>query len=100
MYEIVYLPTVRRQLEAIVDYIAVELSAPDAALDFIEALDAAAQSLSEMPYRHPIYHTRFAIPEEIRWMSVKHYNLFYRIYEEEKRVEIRRNHHQLRQTGA
>ena len=48
-----------------------------------------------MPYRHPIYHTSFAVLEEVRWISVKNYNVFYKIFEEEKTVEIRRVLHQL-----
>ena len=95
MYEIIYLPTARKQLEDIVDYIAVELAAPDAALDFIEEVGKATKSLAEMPYRHPIYHTSFALLEEVRWISVKNYNVFYKIFEEEKTVEIRRVSHQL-----
>ena len=95
MYEIIYLPTARKQLEDIVDYIAVELAAPDAALDFIEEVGKATKSLAEMPYRHPIYHTSFALLEEVRWISVKNYNVFYKIFEEEKTVEIRRMLHQL-----
>ena len=95
MYEIIYLPTARKQLEDIVDYIAVELAAPDAALDFIEEVGKATKSLAEMPCRHPIYHTSFALLEEVRWISVKNYNVFYKIFEEEKTVEIRRVLHQL-----
>ena len=95
MYEVIYLPTARKQLEDIVDYIAVELASPEAALDFIEEVNKAAKSLAEMPYRHPIYHTSFALLEEVRWISVKNYNVFYKIFEEEKTVEIRRVLHQL-----
>ena len=95
MYEIIYLPTARKQLEDIVDYIAVELAAPDAALDFIEEVGKATKSLAEMPYRHPIYHTSFALLEEVRWISVKNYKVFYKIFEDEKTVEIRRMLHQL-----
>ena len=95
MYEVIYLPTARKQLEDIVDYIAVELATPDAAFDFIDAVDKEAKSLAKMPYRHPIYHTRFAVLEEVRWISVKNYNVFYKVFEEDKTVEIRRVLHQL-----
>lgn len=95
MYEVIYLPTARKQLEDIVDYIAFELNAPDAALDFISEVDAAAKSLAEMPYRHPVYHTAFALLEEVRWLPVKNYLIFYKVFEEEKLVEIRRVLHQL-----
>ncbi|MBR1561139.1 MAG: type II toxin-antitoxin system RelE/ParE family toxin [Clostridia bacterium] len=100
MYEVIYLPTALRQLEEIVDYITFELNAPDAALDFIDAVEAAANSLSEMPYRHPVYRTRFAVLEEIRWLPVKRYNIYYKVFEREKVVEIRRVLHQLRDTDG
>ena len=99
MYEVIYLPTTRKQLEDIVDYLAFELNAPDAALDLINEVDTAAKGLAEMPYRHPIYHTRFAVLEEVRWVPVKNYNVFYKVFEEEKTVEIRRVLHQLQNTG-
>lgn len=99
MYEVIYLPTARKQLENIVDCIAFELNAPEAALDFINGVDAAARSLAEMPYRNPIYHTRFAVLEEVRWIPVKQYHLFYKVFEEEKVVEIRRVLHRLQDTG-
>lgn len=99
MYEVIYLPTALKQLEDIVDYLAFELNAPDAALNFIDEVDAAAKSLAEMPYRHPIYHTSFAVLEEARWVPVKNYNVFYKVFEEEKTVEIRRVLHQFQDTG-
>ena len=95
MYEIIYLPIARKQLEDIVDYIAIELSALDAALDFIDEVDKVTESLAEMPYCHSIYHTSFAVLEEVRWFSVKNYNVFYKVFEEDKTVEIRRVLHQL-----
>ena len=99
MYEIVYLPTVKKQLEGIVDYLTSELNAPDAAFDFINEVDEAMKSLAKMPYRHPVYHTSFAVLEEIRWLPVKNYNVFYKVFEEDKTVEIRRVLHQLQDTG-
>ena len=99
MYDVIYLPTARKQLEDIVDYIAFELNAPDVAYDFIDEVDVVAKSLAEMPYRHPIYHTGFAVLEEVRWVPVKNYNIFYKVFEEEKVVEIRRVLHQLQDTG-
>ena len=99
MYSVIYLPEARRQLEAIVDYIAFELCAPDAAYAFLEALDETARSLSDMPYRHPLYHSPFAVPEEVRFVPVKRYNLFYKVYEETKTVEVWRIMHQLQKTG-
>lgn len=94
----IYLPTAHKQLEDIVDYIAVELVDPDTALDFIDAVDKVAKSLAEMPYSYPIYHTSFDVLEEVRWISVRNYNVFYEVFEKDKTVEIRRMLHQLQDT--
>ncbi len=99
MHEVIYLPTARKQLEDIVDYLAFEMNAPDAALDFIDEVDTTAKGLAEMPYRHPIYHTSFAVLEEVRLLPVKNYNVFYKVFEEEKTVEICRVLHQLQENG-
>ena len=93
----VYLPGAVRQLEDITDYIAFELHAPETAAAFIDAVDAVATSLMDNPYRHPIYHSAFAIPEEVRFVPVKRYNLYYKICKETKTVEVWRILHQLQQ---
>ena len=77
------------------DYIALELGTPDAAISFLDALDAAVAGLAELPYRYPIYHTRYAFLEGIRWMPVKRYMVFYKVFEADRTVEIRRILHQL-----
>lgn len=90
MYDVVYLPTAKRELEEAVSYIAVELSAPDAALALMDDLDEAVRALSDMPYRHPIYHSVYALRREVRFFPIKNYNVFYVIDEEQKSVEIQR----------
>lgn len=96
MYKVVYLPAARRQLEEAVMYIAIDLSAPDAATALVDEVDEAARKLTEMPYRFPIYHTLYAMKHEVRFFTVKNYNIFYVIREEAKTVEIWRILHQLR----
>lgn len=98
MYEVIYLPTAKRELEEIVEYIASELRAPEAAADFIDAVDAMARGLSDMPYRHPLYHARFRLTDEVRFTPVKNYNVFYVVNEQLKTVEIRRVIYQRRDT--
>lgn len=98
MYKIVYLPTARYQLEQIVMYIGIDLCAPDAALDLADQMDDCIQTLKEMPYRFPIYHTLYAMKREIRFFPVKHYNVYYIVDEERKTVEIWRILHRLQKT--
>ena len=95
MYRVVYLPTARRQLEAAVMYIAVDLCSPDAAMKLADEVDEAVQKLKEMPYRFPIYHTLYAMKREIRFFPVKNYNVYYVIDEDAKTVEIWRVLHRL-----
>ena len=94
MYKVVYLPTARRQLEEAVLYIAEELCAPDAAAALLDAVDEAAKSLTEMPYRYAIYPTLYAVKREVRFIPVKSYNIHYVVDEENKTVEIWRVLHQ------
>ena len=95
MYKVVYLPTARQQLEDAVMDIAVDLCAPDAALNLADEVDEAAQKLKEMPYRFPIYHTLYAMKHEIRFFPAKNYNVYYVIDEDTKTVEIWRILHRL-----
>ena len=96
MYRIVYLPTARHQLEEAATYIAEELCAPDAAEALLDAVDEAARSLSEMPYRHALYPLLYAMKREVRFVPIKNYNLYYVVNEDQKTVEIWRFLHQRR----
>ena len=78
-------------------YIAVDLCAPDSALELMDEVDTSVQKLMEMPYRYPVYHTVFAMKHEIRFFPVKSYNVYYVIHEEDKTVEIWRILHRLQQ---
>ena len=95
MYEVVYLPTARKQLMEAVVYIATELSAPDAAESLLDAVDEQVGELCVHPYRYPVYPALYAMKHEIRFFPVKNYLLFYVVKEEQKTVEIWRFLHQL-----
>ena len=99
MYNVVYLPTAKEQLESAVLYIAGDLCAPDAALELADEVDNAVRKLMEMPYRFPIYHSVFAMKHEIRYFPVNSYNVYYVIREESKTVEIWRVLHRLQKQG-
>lgn len=94
MYEVVYLPTARKQLTNAALYIAKELSAPDAAENLLVAVDEQIAELCIHPYRHPIYHSLYAMKHEIRFFPVKGYLVFYVVKEERTTVEIWRFLHQ------
>lgn len=98
MYSVVYLPGAKRQLTDAVVYIAEQLASPDAAENLVNAVDEAARSLAEMPYRYPIYPTLYAMKNEIRYVPVMNYLLFYTVREERKTVEVWRFLHQRQNT--
>ncbi len=99
MYEIVYLPTAKNQLTNAAIYIATELSAPDAAMNLLNAVDEEISQLGMHPYRHPVYPAMYAMKHEIRFFPVKNYLIFYVVKEEQKTVEIWRFLHQRQNVG-
>ena len=97
MYNIVYLPTARRQIENAILYIARELNAPDTAERLLQEINDQIKALGEMPYRFPVYPTLYAMKREIRSIPVNGYIIFYIVREEQKTVEIWRFLHQRQQ---
>lgn len=90
MYKVVYLPKARSELEDAVVYIASELCAPEAAVALLDEVDRAVMQLKEMPYRHAIYPSLYALKNEVRFFPIKNYNVFYIVDETRQTVEIRR----------
>ncbi|GHU49614.1 translation repressor RelE [Spirochaetia bacterium] len=88
MYEIKYLPTIQKDLEFISDYISLTLSAPQAALDFLDTLEKAILNLKDYPFAHRLYRPIKPINTEYRVMTVKNYLVFYTVLEET--IEIHR----------
>jgi len=87
---VIYLPTAKRELEEAALYIAGELSAPESAIALVDAVDEMVHSLAEMPYRHTIFQSLYALEREVRFVPVKGYNIFYVVDEGQKVVEIQR----------
>lgn len=90
MYEVDFLPIARSDLAEIARYIAVELHAPQAADDLIEAIDCAVGRLREFPCSCKVYRSAMPRTYEYRMLPVKNYILFYTVIEESKKVEIHR----------
>jgi plasmid stabilization system protein ParE len=88
MFKIKYLPSVRKDLEAIVDYISETLEAPKAALGFLDAVEKAINNLREFPLAHRLYHPIVPIETPYRVMPVKNYLVYYIVLE--NTVEIHR----------
>ncbi len=100
MYNVVYLPIARQDLDDAALYIAAELHAPDAALALLDAIEQAVAALREMPYRHALYASLYALKHEVRCFPIKNYNVFYVVDEARKTVEIWRVLYQRRRMGS
>lgn len=90
MYEIVYLPIARQDIEEIILHITDRLKAPKAAMDLMDAFDHSISLLQEFPYAHRVYRPIKPLVEEYRLLPVKNYDVFYLVREPENLVEIHR----------
>ena len=82
-YEIKYLPVADQDLAEIFTYIAVDLTAPQAATNLLEKMDQAIESLKTFPYAHAVYQPTKLQPQimpfEFRSLIVNSYLIFYYI---------------------
>lgn len=90
MYSVSFLPCAKRDLEDIARYIAHTLGNPEAALRTVEGIVAAANRLTNMPYRRPIYVPLRPLTHEYRTIRSGKYVAFYWIEEKPQRVTVAR----------
>jgi addiction module RelE/StbE family toxin len=88
MYKLRYLPLAQKDLWDITSYIADNLKAPKAAIDFVDTLDNSISRLQQFPYSCKLYQPQESLEAEYRLLSVKNYLVFYIVTENE--VEIHR----------
>ena len=88
MYKLKYLPLARKDLRDIVNYIADNLKAPEAAMDLVDAVESSIQRLQQFSYSCKVYLPVEPLDDEYRVLTVKNYLVFYVVTEHE--VEIRR----------
>lgn len=88
MYKLKYLPLAQKDLWNITSYIADNLKAPKAAMDFVNTLDNSISRLQQFPYSCKLYQPQESLEAEHRLLSVKNYLVFYIVTENE--VEIHR----------
>ncbi len=87
-YKIKYLPVALKDLNDIIDYLAITLCNKKAALDFIDALNLSVSRLYSFPYSCRLYQSQSLLNSEYRVLPVENYLVFYVILENV--VEIRR----------
>ena len=88
MYKLKYLPLAQKDLWNITNYIADNLKAPKAAMDFIDTLDNSISRLQQFPYSCKLYKPQESLETEYRLLPVKNYLVFYVVIE--NKVEIHR----------
>ena len=88
MYKLRYLPLAQKDLESITDYITDTLKAPQAALDFVDAVEKGLDRLREFPYSCRIYQPIKTVDPEYRVLNVKNYLVFYVVLDDA--VEVHR----------
>lgn len=83
MYRLKYLPLAQKDLWNITGYIADNLEAPKAAMDFIDTLDNSISRLQQFPFSCRLYQLQELLETEYRLLAVKNYLVFYVVTEHE-----------------
>ena len=83
-YKIEYLPIADRDFAEIITYIAVDLAAPQAAVNLTQKIEQAIKSLETFPFAHSVYQSEElrTVPFEFRALVVKSYLVFYYVTED------------------
>ncbi len=90
MFNIVYLPTAKRDISEIAYYISDFLSSPATALKLVEKFEDAIKRLEQFPYSCKIYTPIKTIELELRTLLVDNYIVFYSVHETAQSVTIHR----------
>lgn len=76
------------QMSEIVQYISLTLRSPQAGANTLDALEEEIGSLSAMPSRYPVIEDDPAGDRGIRKTRAKNFNIYYRVDNAQKRVNI------------
>ena len=90
MYTIEYLPIAKSDMVDIAKYIGVKLENPEAAESLAEKMIEAAEKLTDMPYKCPVYIPVKPLRHEYRKLIVQNYIMFYWVDEDKKLITIAR----------
>lgn len=88
-YKIVIPQSIEWKIDHIYSYILNHANSRETASKFIKDLMNAIMKLDELPQRNPIYFkSKMCIIEEVRHMIFNDYDIFYRIDEKNKTVQV------------
>lgn len=88
MRKVIYTPSAKKDIDGAVTYLFFNLSAPQAARDLVRELDETVKRVMEYPYAGSLYRTDRGMRDEIRWVTVKGFVLYYAVTEDT--IQIRR----------
>ncbi len=87
-YRVVVTEAAERDLSALFDVIAFDFCNPQAAIQHVKELKAAADSLGEMPERFPLSRIPMFAKLGIREMSVKKFKVIYQVLDSHRTVIV------------
>lgn len=87
-YKLIYSPLFYSDLRQVIEYISVELKAPDTAMEYLNRIEAAIIKRAEFAESFPIYPGTENRPHPYRTIRVGNYLIFYVLYEDF--MEVRR----------
>lgn len=90
MYKVLITELAQRDLDAIVEYIAVQLSNPIAASDLLDEVDKCYSYLRSNPFIYAKSIDARLEKEGYRKALIKNYILFFKVFENEKKVIVYR----------
>ena len=82
------LPTAQTDVQGILDYIAIELCSPGAALKLQDKMLSAFAALQNFPFSGTLVKTIIPLPAPLRWVRVDNYLIYYNVSEERDTVYI------------
>jgi plasmid stabilization system protein ParE len=90
LYEYYLTQTAENDIDAVIRYISVDLSNPDAAKNFVDQLEELFEELCNTPKLGKTINNEFLRRNDVRLVHVKNYNIYYLINEMKSLVVILR----------
>ena len=89
-YKVVVSNKYQQDLRNILHYLISDLNAPIAAMDFLDEVEETVKGLSLMPYRFVLVRDELLRQQGYRTCLINNYLLFYKVFEQERIVQIYR----------
>ena len=87
-YDIIIDQKVEKHIESIIKYVAYDLCNKQAALMLLNKIESSIDGLANFPNSHPLVDEEPWRSIRVRKVYAKSYIIYYRVYENEKRVHV------------